>query len=62
MEAILFNGWFTLLRTVVVGILAYAGLGTISSRFRKANAREDERVRLDRDRLAWFNLRPLIKI
>lgn len=26
MEAMLFNGWYTLLRTVVVGILAYAGL------------------------------------
>jgi uncharacterized membrane protein YcaP (DUF421 family) len=26
MGAILSNGWFTLLRTVVVGILAYAGL------------------------------------
>lgn len=26
MEAIFFNGWFTLLRTVVVGTLAYAGL------------------------------------
>ena len=26
MEAIFFNGWFTLLRTAVVGILAYAAL------------------------------------
>ena len=25
MEAIQFNGWFTLLRTVVVGVLAYSG-------------------------------------
>ena len=26
MEAIFFNGWFTLLRTAVVGLLAYAAL------------------------------------
>lgn len=32
MEAIFFNGWFTLLRTAVVGILAYAAL-VLSLRF-----------------------------
>jgi hypothetical protein len=40
MEAIFFNGWFTLLRTAVVGILAYAALVVFSGSRESAPSRK----------------------